>query len=165
MKRKLNRILRPGMGIYFITMLAFSLVALLMDHPAVAAAEALITAAMYTAYILLRKLRHRNLLRYLEKNHETVESAGKGKSPFPTMVVRLSDGTIIWANDLFAKITGFSDLLSEQSISDLLPGFSVDWLTDQKTESPTDAAIHGRRYRVYATRTTAPLWAYSISAT
>ena len=114
MKRKLNRILRPGMGIYFITMLAFSLVTLLMDRPAIAAGEALITVAMYTAYVLLRKLRHRNLLRYLEKNHETVESAGKGKSPFPTVVTRLSDGSIIWANDLFAKITGFSDLMTEQ---------------------------------------------------
>jgi len=152
MKRKLNRILRPGMGIYFIIMLGFSLVTLLLDRPAVAAAEALITVALYTAYILLRKLRHRNLLRYLEKNHETVESAGKGKSPFPTMVVRLSDGSIIWANDLFAKITGFTDMLAEQNIRDLLPGFSTDWLTEQKTESPTDAAIHGRRYRVYGTR-------------
>ena len=118
MKRKLNRILRPGMGMYFIAMLAFSLVALLLDHPAVAAAEAAATAAMYTFYVLLRKLRHRNLLRYLEKFHETVESAGKGKSPFPTMVVRLSDGSIVWANDLFAKITGFSDLLLEQNVSD-----------------------------------------------
>jgi hypothetical protein len=110
-----------------------------MDHPAVAAAEAFITAAMYTAYILLRKLRHRNLLRYLEKNHETVESAGKGKSPFPTMVVRLSDGTIIWANDLFAKITGFSDLMSEQFLKDILPEFSTGWLIDHKTEAPADA--------------------------
>ena len=152
MKRKLNRILRPGMGIYFITMLAFSLVTLLMDHPAIAAGEALITVAMYTAYVLLRKLRHRNLLRYLEKNHETVESAGKGKSPFPTVVTRLSDGSIIWANDLFAKITGFSDMLTEQSIRDLVPDFSIDWLSEQKTESPTDASIHGRRYRVYGTR-------------
>ena len=152
MKRKLNRILRPGMGMYFIAMLAFSLVALLLDHPAVAAAEAAATAAMYTFYVLLRKLRHRNLLRYLEKFHETVESAGKGKSPFPTMVVRLSDGCIVWANDLFAKITGFSDLLLEQNVSDLIPNFSLDWLSEQKTESPTDAAIHGRRYRVYGTR-------------
>ena len=152
MKRKLNRILRPGMGIYFIIMLGFSLVTLLMDRPAVAAAEAGITAAMYAGYVLLRKLRHRNLLQYLEKSHDTVESAGKGKSPFPTVVVRLHDGSILWANDLFSKITGFSDLLVEQSISDLLPDFSIDWLSEQKNESPTDAAIHGRRYRVYGTR-------------
>ena len=99
MKRKLNRILRPGMGMYFVAMLAFSLVALLLDHPTVAAAEALITAALYTGYVLLRKLRHRSLVHYLEKFHETVESAGKGKSPFPTVVVRLSDGSIVWANE------------------------------------------------------------------
>ena len=152
MKRKLNRILRPGMGIYFIIMLGFSLVTLLMDRPAVAAAEAGITAAMYAGYVLLRKLRHRNLLQYLEKSHDTVESAGKGKSPFPTVVVRLHDGSILWANDLFSKITGFSNLLVEQSISDLLPDFSIDWLSEQKNESPADAAIHGRRYRVYGTR-------------
>ena len=151
MNKRLNRVLRPGAGVYFVAMLGFCLVSLLMNQLAVAVAEGTIIALLYASYLLLRKLRHRDLLRYLEQNPNTVESAGKGKSPFPVMVVRLNDGSIVWSNDQFVKITGLSDLLTEQYISDVLPNFSIDWLSDHKTEAPHDATIHGHRYRVYGT--------------
>ena len=54
MNRKLGRLIQPGMGIYFLVMLAFALTALLMEHPVVAAAEAAVTA------MLLDKLPNRN---------------------------------------------------------------------------------------------------------
>ena len=73
MNRKIRRILRPGMGIYFVAMLGFSLMALLMDQPMLAVIEGAITAILYSAYLLVRKLRHRNLLNYLKKCEETVE--------------------------------------------------------------------------------------------
>ena len=149
--KRLNRVLRPGAGVYFVAMLGFCLISLLMNQLAIAVAEGAIIALLYASYLLLRKLRHRDLLRYLEQNPNTVESAGKGKSPFPVMVVRLSDGSIVWSNDQFVKITGLSDLLTEQYISDVLPNFSIDWLSDHKTEAPHDATIHGHRYRVYGT--------------
>ena len=41
--------------------------------------------------------------------------------------------------------------MSDQYLSDLLPGFKVDWLADRKTEAPYDVTIGGRRYRVYGT--------------
>ena len=151
MNKKTHRLLRPGLGVYFIVMLGFCLVALLMDMPVLAGIEGAITAALYASYLLLRKLRHRDLLRFLQKNPETVEAAGKGSNPFPALMVRLNDGSIIWANDQFVKITGFSDLLTEQFLSDVLPDFSTDWLSAQKTEAPYDITIHGRRYRVYGT--------------
>lgn len=139
------------MGIYFVVMLGFCLVALLMDQPMLAGIEGGITAVLYTAYLLVRKLRHRELLNYLKKCEETVEYTGKGKSPFPAVVIRLSDGSILWGNEQFSRITGFSDLMTEQFLKDILPDFSVSWLTDQKNEAPYDATIHGRRYRVYGT--------------
>ena len=151
MNKKTHRLLRPGLGVYFIVMLGFCLVALLMDLPVLAGVEGAITAALYASYLLLRKLRHRELLRFLQKNPETVESTGKGSSPFPTLAVRISDGSIVWANDEFTKITGFSDLLTEQFLSDILPDLSTDWLSAQKTEAPYDITIHARRYRVYGT--------------
>ena len=46
---------------------------------------------------------------------------------------------------------GFSDVMSDQYLSDLLPGFKVDWLADRKIEAPYDVTIGGRRYRVYGT--------------
>ena len=145
MKKKLNRLLRPGMGIYFVIMAGFCLAALLMDQTVLAAMEAGVTAIAYTGYLLVRKLRHRELLRYLEKSPHTIETAGMGENPFPMVTIRIHDGSILLANDQFAKITGFSDVLTEQRISDLLPDFSTEWLIDRKTEAPYDATIHGHR--------------------
>ena len=150
-KRKLNRLLRPGMGLYFVIMAGFCLAALLMNQTVLAVIEAGITAATYTGYLLVRKLRHRELLRYLEKSPHTIETAGMGDNPFPMVTIRIHDGSIVFANDQFAKITGFSDVLTEQRLGDLIPGFSTDWLIDRKTEAPYDATIHGHRYRVYGT--------------
>ena len=150
-RRKLNRLLRPGMGIYFVVMLGFCLAALLLNQPMLAAVEAAVTAALLVGYLLLRKLRLRKLRRFLQKSPSTIETAGLGKSPFPMVTIRLHDGGILLANDQFMELTGFSDVLSEQFISDILPDFSTGWLIDRKTESPQDATIHGRRYRVYGT--------------
>ena len=151
LRRKLNRLLRPGMGIYFVVMLGFCLAALLANQPMLAAVEAAVTAALLVGYLLLRKLRLRRLRRFLQKSPGAIETAGLGKSPFPMVTIRLHDGGILLANDQFMDLTGFSDVLSEQFISDILPDFSTGWLIDRKTESPQDAVIHGRRYRVYGT--------------
>ena len=39
----------------------------------------------------------------------------------------------------------------EQQLEEVLPGFSLDWLESGKTESPQDASLGDRRYRVYGT--------------
>ena len=149
--KKLDRIIRPGVGIYFVVMLCFCLAALLMDHTVLAVAEGMITGTLFVGYLLLRKLRHRSLMRFLQQSPNTVETKGLGKHPFPSVTIRLHDGCILLANDQFIKLTGFSDVLTDQYISDLIPEFSTGWLVDRKTESPYDATINGRRYRVYGT--------------
>ena len=149
--KKMNRLLRPGLGVYFVVMLGFCLMALLMDETVLAGVEFLITLVLYVSYLLMRKLRHRDLMNFLKKNEETLEATGKGKSPLPAVVIRLNDSSILWTNDEFAKITGFSDLMTEQFLKDLLPDFSTSWLIDHKTEAPSDVTIHGHRYRVYGT--------------
>jgi len=149
--KKMNRLLRPGLGVYFVVMLGFCLAALLMDQTVLAGLEGLVTLILYATYLLIRKLRHRDLVKFLQKNEETLEATGKGKSPLPAVVIRLNDGSILWTNNEFARITGFSDLMTEQFLSDILPDFSTGWLVDHKTEAPADVTIHGHRYRVYGT--------------
>ncbi len=152
MTKKLTRLIHPGMGVYFSIMLCFCLAALLMNQLMLAAVEGLVTALLFISYMILRRTRHQDLLRYIQSIPETVESVSQGKSPFPTVIARLSDGCIIWANDAFVSITDFSDAMVEQSLDDVLPGFATDWLAEHKTESPYDVTIHGHRYRVYGSR-------------
>ena len=151
MKKKLTRLLHPGMGVYFVVMLCFCMAALLLNHLVLAALEAGVTLLLFISYMVHRKLRHRSLQRYIEEAPNTVETKGAGESPFPTVIARLSDGSIIWNNHKFVEMTGFSDALIEQSLADVLPGFSTDWVIDRKTESPYDVTVGGRRYRVYGT--------------
>ena len=151
MNKKLARLLQPGMGVYFVVMLCFCLAALLLNHLVLAALEAGVTLLLFVSYMILRKLRQRSLLRYIEEAPNTIETKGSGESPFPTVIARLNDGHIIWTNHQFVEITGFSDALVEQTLGDILPGFSTGWVVDRKTESPYDVTVGGRRYRVYGT--------------
>ena len=153
MNKKLGRLLNPGMGLYFWVMLSFCLAALLLGQFFLAAVEGIVVLLLFGSYLIFRKSRHRQLLRFIEEMPNTLESVSRGQSPFPTAVIRLADGGIVWANDQFAGITGFSDTMAEQQLGDILPGFKTDWLLDRKTEAPYDVTVSGRRYRVYGTTT------------
>ena len=151
MNKKLGRLLHPGMGVYFLAMLGFCLVALVANHPVLAAGYAAVTLVMYIFYILRRKHRKNQLQQYLQSIPGAIESVSRGESPFPTAMARLGDGGIIWANEQFESITGMSDAMLEHTLTDVLPNFTTDWLSDRKTEAPYDITLNGRRYRVYGT--------------
>ena len=153
MNRKIGRLLNPSMGLYFWVMLSFCLASLLLGQFLLAAVEGIIVLLLFGSYMIFRKARNRQLLRFLQDSPSTLESVSHGKTPFPTAVIRLADGGIVWANDQFAEITGFSDSMTEQQLDDVLPGFKTDWLVDRKTEAPYDVTVGGRRYRVYGTTT------------
>ena len=155
MNKKIGRLLTPGMGLYFWVMLCFCLASLLLGQYLLAAVEGIVVLLLFGSYMIFRKSRHRQLLRFLQDSPNTLESVSHGKAPFPTVVVRLADGGIVWNNDQFTAITGFSDSMTEQKLSDVLPGFKTDWLVDRKTEAPYDVTVGGRRYRVYGTTTRA----------
>ncbi len=151
MKKRMKRLLRPGMGAYFFAMAGFCLVALLMKQYWLALGETLLTIAMFGFYLLDRYRRSIEIRRYIRRAENTLESVGQGESPFPTVLVRLGDGGIVWVNDQFAALTGFSSTMMEQDLEDVLPGFSTEWLTSGKTECPQDVTLNDRRYRVYGT--------------
>ena len=149
MNKKLGRLISPGFGLYFWVMLGFCLAALLLNQYLLAAAEGAVVLLLFMSYTIARKSRHRQLLRYIQSVPDTVESVSRGEAPFPAAVIRLDDSGVVWCNDQFAGITGFRDAMTEQYLSDILPGFRLDWLTNRKTEAPYDVTMDGRRYRVY----------------
>ena len=133
-KNRLNRLLRPHMGVYFGAMGAFSGVAMLMEQYWLGAAMAAAAALLFMFYNLDRNYRRKKLLRYLEKEENALESSSRGEAPFPAVMVRLGDGAIVWTNQRFSRMTGLNDTMREHNLQDLVPGLNVDWLTDRKTE-------------------------------
>ena len=149
MKKKLSRLLRPGMGYYFAVMVLFCVTAFIRNHLLLGAVETVITLILLALYVVDRNYRHRELQRYIRKATDEVEGIAHGDSPFPMVLARLGDGGIVWANRQFSAITGFDDKMVEQDLEDLIPDFSVDWLASGKNQCPGDVTIGGRRYRVH----------------
>ncbi len=151
MGRKLGRLLRPGMGMYFFVMAAFCAAALLEEQYWLAAAETSVTLLVFMLYIVSRNRRDRKIQQYIQTASNTLEATSQGESPLPAVLTRLGDGGIIWANHRFSELTGYADTMMEQQLDEVLPGFSTDWLASGKTECPTDVTLGNRRYRVYGT--------------
>ena len=151
MGRKLGRLLRPGMGMYFVVMAGFCALALLREHYWLAAGETAVTLLVFMLYIMSRSRRDRKIQQYIQTVSNTLEATSQGESPLPAVLVRLGDGGIIWANHRFSELTGYADTMMEQQLDEVLPNFAVDWLASGKTESPSDVTLGSRRYRVYGT--------------
>ena len=151
MKRKLGRLLRPGMGVYFLVMAAFCAAALLVEHYWLAALESTVTLVVFMLYVMNRNRRNRQIQQYIQTASNTLEATSQGESPLPAVLARLGDGGIIWANHRFSELTGYADTMMEQQLDEVLPDFSTDWLAAGKTECPRDVTLGDRRYRVYGT--------------
>ena len=151
MNRKLGRLLRPGMGVYFFVMAAFCAAALLLGQYWLAAGEMAVTVVVFLAYILDRTRRERQIQRYIQTASNTLEATSGGEAPLPAVMVRLGDGDIVWGNRHFSELTGYADTMTELRLEEVLPDFSMDWLTAGKTECPGDVTLGNRRYRVYGT--------------
>ena len=152
MKKKLGRLLRPGLIACFVVMLCFCGAAVWLKQYHLASAELAVTIIMLLGYLLDRKRRNKEILSYIQKTFDTADISPKGvESPLPMALVRLGDGGIVWASDRFFRVTGFTQQIPEKAIGDVLPGLTMDWLGTGKNEYPDDIAINGRRYRVYGT--------------
>lgn len=151
MNKRLGGLLRPSVGLYLSLMAVFCGATLVAGQYWLAAAEAALTLIAFCIYVLQRNRRDQRLKNYLRSFPETVESVSQGANPFPTVVVRLADGGIVWTNHRFSSLTGISDTMMEHELGEVLPDFATDWLASGKTESPHDATIQDRRYRVYGT--------------
>ena len=151
MNRKLGRLLRPGMGAYFFVMAAFCAAALLVGHYWLAAGEMAVTVVTFLLYVLDRTRRERKIQQYIQSASNTLEASSGGEAPLPAVMVRLGDGDIVWGNHRFSELTGYADTMTQLRLEEVLPDFTLDWLTAGKTESPHDAILGNRRYRVYGT--------------
>ena len=152
MKKKMSRLLRPGLIACFIVMLAFCGAAVWLKQYQLAAGELALTVALMLFYTIDRRHRNKEILSFIQNTFDTADITAKGtESPLPMALVRLGDGGIVWASERFAKVTGYHQRIPEQTIGEALPGLTMDWLGTGKNEYPDDIAIGSRRYRVYGT--------------
>ena len=78
MNKKLDRLLKPGMGVYFFVMAAFCVAALAEGYYWLAAAETSVTLVVFMLYIMNRNRRSRQLQRYIQSMSNTLEATAQG---------------------------------------------------------------------------------------
>ena len=149
MNKKLSRLFWPRLWAYFAVMVLFVAAAALTQNYILAGAEAAAAVLVAVFYLISRERRKKTLQQFAREAFALPETAKSGEMPFPMAMVRLGDGSILWANDRFGTITGYQDRFLEQKLSAFLPETSLDWLTSGKTEAPYDVTLSDRRYRIY----------------
>ena len=151
MNKRLGRRLWPSVGLFFALLAAFAVTAIIMEYYLLAVIEFAVIALVLVLYIINRNYRRQELQRFIQKSLENVTAADGSQPPFPMVTIRLEDGVIVYANDEFVHLTGFRDFMKDRMVSEVLPGFSTDWMAEGKTQYPYDVKLQRRRYRVYGT--------------
>ncbi len=151
MNKKLGRLLRPSMGMYFVFLFGFAVAAFVLEYYALAITEIGIALVVLAAYLIYKAHRRRELQAFIQKSMDEINSTEGAETPFPMVVARLVDEGVVYVNDVFIRLTGFQDTMAEKRVEEILPGFSLEWLASGKSECPYDINIGDRRYRVYGT--------------
>ena len=149
MGKRLGKLLNYNVGIYFIVLLAFGIAAALLGQFVLAGIELLVTAGLFVLYLLFRAYRRNMIESFVQKAEDKISTIKNVESPFPLVVIRLTDNVIMYANNAFSKVADFKSALAETQIDEILPEFTTDWLTSGKKAYPYDVALGKRRYRVH----------------
>jgi len=106
----------------------------------------IIIAALY----LHTATRRRNikLLNYLETMSESMDLTVRD-TPLPVLIHNSETGEVIWVNEKFSMIAGVEEPSFEQNITDIIPGYSWDWLLNGKNECEEPTQINDKLYWVY----------------
>ena len=149
MNKKLGKTFWPGLWVYFTAMALFVIGAVLFRNYTLAVIEAAVAVAVGAFYIFCRVRRRMILQSFVKNAFNMPEMPSGADAPFPMVLVRLGDESILWANEQFGKITGYQDRYLEQRLASFVPNLTLDWLVSGKSEFSYDVTLSGRRYRVY----------------
>ena len=104
-KQRLSRLLEPGMRAYFAVFLLFCAAVFWINAYAGSAGIALL-AIEYMVYRRAAAKRRREILGYIDNMAAGIGDAAMGSvstSPFPTAVIRIETGEILWGNAAFRR--------------------------------------------------------------
>ena len=99
MNKKLSKLLWPRLWAYFAVMVLFVAAAALTQNYILAGIEAAAAVLVAVFYLISRERRKKTLQQFARELIELPPEARSGEMPFPMAMVRLGDGSILWAND------------------------------------------------------------------
>ena len=152
-RKKLSRLLEPGMRLYFIVMVLFAAAAAVLGgNYVLAIVELVITIGLYVYFRQSTSKRRKEILKYIDSVSYNMDAATKDtmlNAPLPMVIFRPDSDEVIWSNDRFLRLSGEREHLFDTKLSTLVPGFSGKWLLEGKNECPQEVALGERRYTVF----------------
>ncbi len=151
MNKKLGRLFWPGLWVFFAAMLAFVAAAILTENYILAIAEGAVSMALIAYYLICRDRRNKEIQKFVKASFQAGKIPRGADTPFPMVLFRMGDESILWTNDRFRAITGFQEKYLQQPLGEYLKDIPTDWLASGKNECPYDVTLGSRRYRIYGT--------------
>jgi len=151
LNRKISQLFQPSFQLYFVCLVAFSLLSAVYSLP-LAGIELGIVLLLGLYNQVNGRRRRREINKYLDSVTGTVDTATKDtmtNAPLPMIIFRPESDDIIWTNDRFLELTGQREHLFDAKLSALIPNFDTRWLMEGKNECPTEVVYGSRRYQVY----------------
>lgn len=149
------RFFRPSMRLYFCILLFFAILTLACQHWELGIIELLAAGLLLFYSRFIRSRQERQVLDYLGasvQQGEEIRGNAILSMPLPMVIFNLKDGTVLWGNDGFLEITGERRHLFEITMADMIPDFSLKWLSEGHTEAPEPARIGEKKFRVYGNK-------------
>jgi len=150
MNKKLPRMLRPNIRLYFIMFFAFSISTFFFggfSHElGIVQFFILIILIIYSR--IVTKRRTAKLIDYLESVSDGMDLTIRD-IPLPVMLYNPDTDEIIWSNDKFISAAGLKTPFFERHISDVVPDYNGEWLLDRRHEYPEILTLGQDKYRVF----------------
>ena len=151
MNKKISRLIKPGMRLYYAVIFLFTVAAALVDYRL--GAGFAVVGLLLSIYSKVTARQQKNaLLDYVEEITYNIESVRRDNMlnfPLPMVIFRLDNEEIIWSNQRFSEITGVGGNFFELGLSDVVPGFHAKWLMEGKTQCPELVQVGDRKFQVF----------------
>ena len=142
----------PSYLLYLAFMAAFALAALFFRQYLLAAAEGGITLILAIVALVMKRKKAKQLTAYIESITYDTENAKNStllSFPLPMAVFRLSDSSVVWANDAFFQMFDVGGTRVDAQLAALIPDFSGTWLMEGKTAYPSLVEINRHKYQMF----------------
>lgn len=149
--RKISQLLQPSFQLYFICLIAFTLITALFSLPmAVLEGVCVVLLALYSRSNTRR--RRKEVGKYIESFTGNMEVASKDtmvNAPLPMVIFRPESDDVIWTNERFLQLTGEREHLFDAKLSTIIPNFDTRWLMEGKNECPSEVELGNRKFLVF----------------
>jgi len=150
--RAFYRFFQPSMRLYYAILLLFSVGTIALRHWELGSIQLVITLLLLLYTRMMHTRQKEQVMDYIGNSVQNLDNGSSSailQMPMPMVIFSMSNGIVLWCNQLFLDITGEREHTFEITIQDMVPDFGLNWLAEGHSEAPNLAIIGQKKYRAY----------------